>query len=96
VGAVVGATWPEVLKTLRKTLAGSILLLPGYGAQGAGAEDVVSAFDANGRGALVTASRSITFPWASERSCPRDWRSRIEEAVTTMRLDLQRVIGGGC
>ena len=50
VGAVVGATWPDLLLSLRKALPRSILLLPGYGAQGAGAEDVVCAFDDQGPG----------------------------------------------
>jgi orotidine-5'-phosphate decarboxylase len=59
VGAVVGATYPDQLKTLRKRMPGSWLLLPGYGAQGAVAEQLAPAFNASGQGALVNASRSI-------------------------------------
>ena len=91
VGAVVGATWPDLVVTLRKILSRSILLLPGYGAQGAGAEDVARAFDSEGQGALVSASRSITFPWAAESSCPTDWIDRIGQAADEMSRDLRRV-----
>ncbi len=61
VGAVAGATTPEALSEVRGLLPKSILLVPGYGAQGGGAEDVVGAFDAKGEGAVVNASRSIVF-----------------------------------
>lgn len=59
IGAVVGATYPEQLKQMREKLKNTFLLIPGYGAQGGGAEDVKYAFDANGEGAIVNASRSI-------------------------------------
>ncbi|MAG57906.1 MAG: orotidine-5'-phosphate decarboxylase [Planctomycetes bacterium] len=95
VGAVVGATYPEHLKHLRAALPGSILLLPGYGAQGAGADDVAAGFDANGNGALVAASRSLTFPWSKEGPAPADWEDRIVEAVAAMKADLARVFAAG-
>jgi orotidine-5'-phosphate decarboxylase len=67
-GAVVGATYPEALADLRRRLPAAVLLVPGYGAQGAGADDVAAAFDANGLGAVVNASRSLTYlPAESER-----------------------------
>ncbi|MDZ7704346.1 MAG: orotidine-5'-phosphate decarboxylase, partial [Trueperaceae bacterium] len=50
VGAVVGATHPQVLREVRRALPYSVLLVPGYGAQGARAEDVAGAFDADGAG----------------------------------------------
>ncbi|MDX1384530.1 MAG: hypothetical protein R3190_12840, partial [Thermoanaerobaculia bacterium] len=50
---------------LRREFPRLPFLVPGYGAQGAGAEDVVPAFDADGRGAIVNASRSILFAYAS-------------------------------
>ena len=92
VGAVVGATYPEHLGRLREQLPGSIILLPGYGAQGAGAEDVVAAFDQRGHGALVSASRSLTFPWAKEGHVPVDWEDRIVTAIDRMREDLGRAL----
>jgi orotidine-5'-phosphate decarboxylase len=61
VGAVAGATNPETLADARRALPRAILLVPGYGAQGGTAADVANAFDAEGLGALVNASRSIVF-----------------------------------
>lgn len=61
VGAVVGATYPQDLARLRAQLPHAIILVPGYGAQGGTAADVVHALDAAGTGALVTASRSIIY-----------------------------------
>lgn len=92
VGAVVGATYPEHLAALRGQMPGAILLLPGYGAQGAGAADVAPAFDEQGQGALVSASRSLTFPWAKEGGAPPNWEDRILSAVAEMREDLARVL----
>ncbi|HKI56853.1 MAG TPA: orotidine-5'-phosphate decarboxylase [Trueperaceae bacterium] len=58
-GAVVGATHREALAALRRRLPRSVLLVPGVGAQGAGPADVIDAFDADGLGAVVNASRSL-------------------------------------
>ena len=95
VGSVVGATRPDLLKILRDELATSILLVPGYGAQGATARDVVPAFHEGGRGALISASRSITFPWASTGSCPADWRGAITESVVEMKREIAGALGIG-
>jgi orotidine-5'-phosphate decarboxylase len=59
VGAVVGATYPTELRKLRFRLVRTPFLVPGYGAQGATAQDVSNGFTHNGMGAIVTASRSI-------------------------------------
>ncbi len=59
IGAVVGATYPEQGATLRAQLPGVYFLVPGYGAQGGGVEDIRGCFDAKGLGAVVNASRSI-------------------------------------
>lgn len=61
VGAVVGATQPDALKELRGQLPHSVLLVPGYGAQGGSAEDVAAAFDRDGLGAVVNSSRALTY-----------------------------------
>ena len=94
VGAVVGATWPDDLVEARKAMPNSFLLVPGFGAQGATAKDVVGAFDARGQGAVVNASRSVTFPWSAEGRCPADWERRVVEAVVRMRDGLQDVVYG--
>lgn len=63
VGAVVGATYPEQGRRLRELMPHTWFLVPGYGAQGAGAADVVGCFDTQGRGAVVNASRSLLFAY---------------------------------
>ncbi len=61
VGAVVGATYPEDIKNLRREMAGQVFLIPGYGAQGGTAEDVMGAFYEGGKGAIINSSRKILF-----------------------------------
>lgn len=61
VGAVVGATHPEILETVRSLLPHAVLLLPGVGAQGGRAEDLAAAFTAGPASALVSASRSVLY-----------------------------------
>ncbi len=59
VGAVVGATYPQQAKKLRAVMKHTYFLVPGYGAQGAGAADVAVSFDKEGLGAIVNSSRAI-------------------------------------
>lgn len=63
VGAVVGATFPEQAKKLRSLMPNTIFLVPGYGAQGAGASDVRDCFNADGSGAIINSSRGIIFAY---------------------------------
>lgn len=66
-GAVVGATYPEDAKRVREVMPEALLLVPGFGAQGASAADAVSGFvrgDHGLEGGLVNASRSVVFPSA--------------------------------
>ena len=57
VGAVVGATYPAQLGEMREKAPHTFFLVPGYGAQGGGADDVAPAFDKNGLGAIINSSR---------------------------------------
>ena len=59
IGAVVGATYPEMGKVLRKVMPKSFILVPGYGAQGGKAADLVPYFNEDGLGAIVNSSRGI-------------------------------------
>ncbi len=59
VGAVVGATYPEQAEVLRAMMPKSYFLVPGYGAQGGSAKDVVKSFNSDGLGAIVNSSRGI-------------------------------------
>jgi len=89
VGAVVGATRPEQITELRARMKSAWFLVPGYGAQGGGAAEAALAFDVDGMGAVINASRTLNFPWG-ESDAPEDWRARIKSAMLTMRDDLAR------
>lgn len=67
VAAVVGATYPEQLKTLREELSHTFFLIPGYGAQGGKAEDIALGFDQNGIGGIINASRSLMCAYKSDK-----------------------------
>ena len=66
IGAVVGATYPEQAKKLRKLMPKTMFLVPGYGAQGGGAADVVPCFNEDGYGAIVNSSRGIIFAYKQD------------------------------
>lgn len=59
VGAVVAATYPKEAKELREEMPNTFFLVPGYGAQGGRAEDIIHSFDDRGLGAIVNSSRGI-------------------------------------
>ena len=88
VGAVVGATAPAELRGLRRLLPRTWFLVPGVGAQGATAEDVAAAFDADGLGALVNSSRGILYAFG-DPSAPA-WKDGIRNAARTLRDQLRR------
>ena len=67
VGAVVGATYPEMGKTLRRIMPHSYILVPGYGAQGGTAEDLKPFFNEDGLGAIVNSSRGIICAYKNEK-----------------------------
>ena len=90
IGAVVGATQPHTMESMRKRLPQSIFLLPGYGTQGATAEMTKSAFT-NGQGALVSASRSILYAHREKKYAEKfgnDWERCVEQAVLDMKADV--------
>lgn len=88
-GAVGGATAPAQLADLRARLPHSLLLVPGYGAQGGSADDVTHAFDENGWGAVVNSSRGIMYsPEARSSSSLADVRQATRQAAMAAREDL--------
>ena len=66
VGAVVGATYPEMGKVLRKIMPKTLILVPGYGAQGGKASDLAPYFNEDGLGAIVNSSRGIICAYKQE------------------------------
>jgi orotidine-5'-phosphate decarboxylase len=88
VGAVVGATYPQQLADLRQRMPHAWLLVPGYGAQGAGSRDVAPAFRADGLGAIVNNSRGILFAHQRAEYKSRFGESRWQEAVAAATQDM--------
>ena len=66
IGAVVGATYPEMGKVLRKVMPKAFILVPGYGAQGGTGKDLVHFFNEDGLGAIVNSSRGIIAAYKQE------------------------------
>ncbi|MFC1655530.1 orotidine-5'-phosphate decarboxylase [Patescibacteria group bacterium] len=93
VGAVVGATYPDQAGKLRKIMPTSIFLVPGYGAQGGGAEDVKPCFNEDGLGAVVNSSRGIIFAYEkSDEYDEGDYGKAARAAVVEMNEDLGAVV----
>lgn len=67
VGAVVGATYPQMGRKLRKIMPKAFILVPGYGAQGGKAEDLVPFFNEDGLGAIINSSRGIIAAYTNEK-----------------------------
>ena len=92
-GAVVGATHPHLMKSLRQTMPNIWFLIPGFGIQGATAEDAALGFDTEGSQALVNSSRGITFPWFSDSKAPGlDWRQQISSAAAQANSNLNKAL----
>ncbi len=92
VGAVVGATYPEQLTELRKRMPHTMFLVPGYGAQGGGAQGIAGGFDENGLGAIVNSSRAILCAYKKEGCDERDFAGAARREALRMREDLTAYI----
>lgn len=91
-GAVVGATYPEQAERLREIMPHNIFLVPGYGAQGGGAEDVKPCFNEDGLGAIVNSSRGIIFAYERFDMSPSAYGEAARKAVLEMKEDLEKVL----
>lgn len=92
VGAVVGATYPAQLAELRQKLPHTFFLVPGYGAQGGGAQGLAGAFDARGLGAVVNSSRAIMCAYQKEACDPCDYALAARREAIRMRDDIMAVV----
>ena len=93
VGAVVGATYPEMGKILREIMPKTLILVPGYGAQGGKAEDLVHYFNQDGLGAIVNSSRGIIAAYklkGYEKFGSENYADASRQAVIDMREDLRK------
>ncbi len=93
VGAVVGATYPEQLAEMREKAPHTFFLVPGYGAQGGGANDAKNAFDKNGLGAVINSSRGIMCAWKKQGLTEDDFAAAARAEAVRMKEDILSVIG---
>lgn len=92
VGAVVGATYPEMGKVLRKVMPKAYILVPGYGAQGGKGKDLVHFFNEDGLGAIVNSSRGIIAAYKQEEYAKfgaENFGDASRAAVETMVADIK-------
>ncbi|MCI9419308.1 MAG: orotidine-5'-phosphate decarboxylase [Eubacterium sp.] len=91
VGAVVGATYPEMGRVLRKVMPKSYILVPGYGAQGGTAKELAPYFNEDGLGAIVSSSRGIIAAYrqpAYEKYGERGFAEAARQAALAMKEDI--------
>ncbi len=93
VGAVVGATYPEMGAKLRKIMPKAFILVPGYGAQGGKGKDLVPFFNEDGLGAIVNSSRGIIAAYKQEKYA-KYGAENFAEASRAAVLDMQADIAG--
>jgi orotidine-5'-phosphate decarboxylase len=88
IGAVVGATWPRQLDTMRAAMPHAWILVPGFGKQGGRAADVRGAFHSDGLGALVVSARDVIFaharPEMNAGLTDAQWQTAVERACRDM------------
>lgn len=97
VGAVVGATYPEMGKVLRKIMPKSFILVPGYGAQGGKGKDLVHFFNEDGLGAIVNSSRGIIAAYKQEKYAKfgaENFGEASRAAVEDMVEDISQALEG--
>ncbi|MBR4606495.1 MAG: orotidine-5'-phosphate decarboxylase [Lachnospiraceae bacterium] len=93
VGAVVGATYPEQGKLLRKVMPKTFILVPGYGAQGGKGADLVHFFNEDGLGAIINSSRGIIAAFQQEKYA-KYGEANYAEASRAAVLDMKEDIAG--
>ncbi len=97
IGAVVGATYPEMGRTLRKIMPKAFILVPGYGAQGGKGEDLVPFFHEDGLGAIINSSRGIIAAWKQEAYAgygAEHYAEASRAAVLAMKEDIAGALAG--
>ena len=95
VGAVVGATYPEQGKLLRKVMPKTFILVPGYGAQGGKGADLVHFFNEDGLGAIINSSRGIIAAFQQEKYAKygeANYADASRAAVLDMKEDIANAL----
>jgi orotidine-5'-phosphate decarboxylase len=95
-GGVVGATYPEQMQVVRNEAPKNFILIPGYGAQGGTAKDILAGVNSDGLGAIVNASRSINFAYTlkpyKEKYSPEQFAEAARKATIDMQIDLNTAL----
>ena len=92
-GVVVGANFPQELKSIRSIVKNSYILLPGFGAQGATARDIKSGFYENGLGGIVNSSRGITYAYFKNKKYSAEkFGEAAREEVISMNQQINKEI----
>ena len=92
---MVGATYPEQAQLVRKLMPKAYILVPGYGAQGATAKDILPNFNEDGLGAIVNSSRGIIAAYKNEKYAkfgPEHYDEAARAAVIDMQKDIASVL----
>jgi orotidine-5'-phosphate decarboxylase len=95
IGAVVGATYPEQGKILRKVMPKTFILVPGYGAQGGKGADLVHFFNEDGLGAIINSSRGIIAAYQQEQYASfgaANYADASRAAVLDMKADIAQAL----
>lgn len=95
IGAVVGATYPEVGKIMRKVMPKAYILVPGYGAQGGKGKDLVHYFNEDGLGAIINSSRGIIAAYKQEQYAhftEANYADASRQAVLDMKKDIDSAL----
>lgn len=95
IGAVVGATYPEIGKAMRKIMPKAYILVPGYGAQGGQGKDLVHFFNEDGLGAIVNSSRGIIAAYKQEAYAgfgAEHFGEASRAAVEAMKADIRNAL----
>ena len=98
IGAVVGATYPEMGAALRKLMPKTFILVPGYGAQGGQGKDLVNFFNEDGLGAIVNSSRGIIAAYKQEKYASfgaESFGDASRAAVEDMAADIRQALEAG-
>lgn len=99
IGAVVGATYPEQGRILRKIMPKAFILVPGYGAQGGKGADLVHFFNRDGLGAIINSSRGIIAAYQQEKYAgygASGYADASRAAVLDMREDIAQALENRC
>lgn len=88
IGAVVGATFPQEARELRRLMPRAIILVPGYGAQGGTAEGAAACFNSGRRGAVVNASRSVIYSHERQNVSPDEFNKLVRISAEKMTSEI--------